>query len=132
MIDFIGNRLLEQVNVFNETDQRIGGSIVIRGPGGDTVLDETFDIAPSDSEDDEDDGDDEQSTAVYDDVWDGSGAYEATVELDDTEIDGESEATATVTIDDPDEEMLAVPLGSEEVDEPIAFRVGESLSDFAQ
>jgi hypothetical protein len=130
VMDFIGNRLLEQVNVFNETDRRIGGSIVVVDPDGDTALDETFDIAPSDSGND--DGDDEQSVAVYDDVWDGAGTYEVTVELDATDIDGESRASETVPIDDPDAEMVAVVLGSEEVDDPIGFRVGESLSDFGR
>ncbi|ELY63143.1 hypothetical protein C489_20046 [Natrinema versiforme JCM 10478] len=132
VMDFIGDQLLEQVNVFNETDRRVSGSIVVIDPDGDTALDETFDIAASDSEDNESNGDDEQSVAVYDDVWDGAGDYEVTVELDDAEIDGESGANETVTIDDPEEEMLAVALGSEEVDEPIGFRVGKSLSDFGQ
>ncbi|GAA0668777.1 twin-arginine translocation signal domain-containing protein [Natronoarchaeum mannanilyticum] len=136
VVDFIGDRLLEEVNVFNETNRRVGGSITVVDPAGDTVLDETFDLAASDDEDgsgsgNESSSEDEQSTAVYDDVWTESGSYEVTVELPDTEIDGQSQASGTVTIDDTDEEMLAVALGSGEVDEPIGFRVGESLSDFA-
>ncbi|QKY21130.1 hypothetical protein B4589_012375 [Halolamina sp. CBA1230] len=123
-VDFLGNQLLGQVNVFNETDRQLGGSIVVVGPSDETVLDTTFDLAHADSEDND-------STAVYDDVWGDAGAYEATIELDDAEIEGESEASETVTIDDPEEQMLAVALGSTEVDESIGFRVGTSLSEFA-
>ena len=122
--EFIGNQLLEEVNVFNETDRRVEGSVTVVDPAGETVLDGTFDLASRESED----GD---STATYDEVWTEAGAYEATVELADADIDGASEATETVTIDDPDEQMLAVALGSAEVGDPIGFRVGESLSEFA-
>lgn len=127
LMNFIGDQLLEQVNVFNETDQRVAGSITVVDPAGETALDETFDISSSNTEDS---GDDDQSVAVYDDVWDGSGTYEVTVELSDVEIDGESQASATVAIDNPDEQKLAVGLGTGETDDPIEFRVGESLSDF--
>lgn len=129
-MDFVGDRLLEQVNVFNETDRRVAGSITVVDPAGETALDETFDLAPSDAGNDSN-SDGDQSVAVYDDVWGEAGSYEATVELPDTEIDGRSRASETVTIDDPDEQLLGVALGSEEVDEPIGFRVGKSLSDLA-
>ncbi|WP_049907056.1 hypothetical protein [Halovivax asiaticus] len=128
LLNFIGDKLLEEVNVFNETDMRVAGSISVSGPAGDTALDESFDIASSESEA----SDDDQSVAVYDDVWDGSGSYEVAVELTDVEIDGESQASATVAIDNPDEQMLAVGLGTGETDAPIDFSVGESLSDFGR
>lgn len=124
LVDYVGNRLLEQVNVFNEIERRVQGSIVVVDPAGETVLDETFDLASRESED----GD---SNATYDDVWNDPGAYEVTLELADTEIEGVSRASETVTIDDPAEQMLAVALGSSEVAEPIGFRVGTSLSEFA-
>ena len=124
VIDSLANRLLEQVNVFNETDRRVEGSIVVVDPAGEPVLDTTFDLASRESGDG-------SSNATYDDVWGEAGAYEATLELTDTEIDGQSSASETVTIDDPDEQMLAVALGSSEVEEPIGFRVGTSLSEFA-
>ncbi|WP_053947120.1 hypothetical protein [Halolamina sediminis] len=124
MAEFVGNQLLEQVNVFNETDRRVEGSIVVTDPAGETALDTTFDLASSESEDG-------NSTATYDDVWGEAGAYEVTLELTDTEIAGTSSASQTVAIDDPEEQMLAAALGSSETDEPIAFRVGTSLSEFA-
>ncbi len=119
--DFIGDQLLKQVNVFNETSQPVTGSIVIVDPAGDTALDQEYDLAPSDSE-----NNDERSVAVYDDVWGKTGAYEVTVELADVEANGKSRASETVTIDDSDEQMLAIELGSEN----IGFHVGKSLSDF--
>ncbi|WP_254763392.1 hypothetical protein [Natrinema marinum] len=121
MADFIGDQLLKQVNVFNETSQPVTGSIVIVDPAGDTALDQEYDLAPSDSE-----NNDERSVAVYDDVWGKTGAYEVTVELADVEANGKSRASETVTIDDSDEQMLAIELGSEN----IGFHVGKSLSDF--
>jgi hypothetical protein len=45
-------------------------------------------------------------------------------------IEGVSEATETVSIDNPDEEMLAIPLGAGDVDDPIGFRVGTEFSEF--
>jgi hypothetical protein len=125
VLDAVGDRVLEHVNVFNETTQRLPGSVAVVDPAGETVLDETFELAPSDAA-----SDDGESAAVYADVWTTAGDYEVTVSLTDAEIDGTSRATETVTIDAPDEEMLAIPLGAEDVDAAIGFRVGESLSDF--
>ena len=122
LANFIADQILEDVNVFNETAQQRSGSIKITGPAGDTVLDDSFDLSSSESEDNDND-----STAVFADVWTEAGSYDATLELD-TDIDGRSQATDTVTISDPDEEMLAVVLGAESIDEPIGFRVGEDLS----
>lgn len=127
VVDFVGNQILDHVNVFNETERRVGGSIELVDPASETVLDETFDLATPNTET-EDEG---STTAVYGDVWTDGGSYEVTVELDGVEIDGESRASETVTIDDVDEEMLAVPLGADDLDAGIAFRVGTSLSDFA-
>ncbi len=127
VVDFIGNQILEEVNVFNEVNRRVEGSIEVVDPAGDTALEETFDLAPADSEDNEED-----SGATYADVWTETGSYEISVELANTEVDGISQATETMTIDDTDEEMVGIALGSDEEDEAIAFRVGESLSDFAE
>ncbi|WP_431358882.1 hypothetical protein [Halovenus amylolytica] len=124
LANFIADQILEDVNVFNETAQQRSGSIKLTDPAGETVLDDSFDLSSSESEDDDND-----STAVFPDVWTEAGSYDATLELD-ADIDGQSEATDTVTITDPDEEMLAVVLGAESMDEPIGFRVGEDLSSF--
>jgi len=124
LANFIADQILEDVNVFNETAQQHSGSIKVTGPAGETVLDDSFDLSSSESENDDND-----STAVFADVWTEAGSYDATLELD-TDIDGRSQATDTVTITAPDEEMLAVVLGVESMEESIGFRVGEDLSGF--
>lgn len=126
VVNYLADRVLEDVNVFNETNRQLEGTIDVTAPSGETVLDETFSIARSDSESD----DNNQDAALYEDVWSEAGSYEVTVALADTEIEGQSQASATVDISNPDEEMLAVALGSADLDEPIAFRVGEELTDF--
>jgi len=126
--NFIGDQVLEDVNVFNQTDGPITGSIEVVGPGGDTDLDDTFALISATS-DGEEDG---SNVAAYGDVWTETGSYEVSVSLDDTDIDGTSEASDTVSIEDADEEMLGIALGAESEDEPITFRVGESFTDLAE
>ena len=123
-LDALGNQFLGQVNVFNETDRRLAGSVAVAGPDGESRLDETFELISSRT-----DTGDGQSFAAYDDVWDGSGGYEVTVDLDD-DVGGESRATETVEIDTPDEQRLAVVVGGAGMDDPFAFRVGENFSEF--
>lgn len=102
VFDFVGEQFLEDVNVFNETRKRIEG---VRGdrPG---------------------------NAAFYADVWADSGDYNVKVTLTDP-IEGVSEATETVTIGKPDEEMLAIPLGADNLDAPIGFRAETGFSDFS-
>jgi hypothetical protein len=126
--NFIGDQVLEEVNVFNQTARPIAGSIEVVGPGGDTALDDTFDLISA-TPDGEEEG---SNVAAYGDVWTETGSYEVSVSLDDTEIDGTSQASDTVTIQNTDEEMLGIALGAESEDEPISFQVGESLTDFAE
>jgi hypothetical protein len=125
VLDFVGNRLLGQVNVFNETDRRLAGSVAVSDPDGQSRLDETFELISPHT-----DTGDGQSFAGYDDVWDGPGSYEVSVELDDAEVDGASSATETVEIDAPDEQRLAVVVGAADPDDTFAFHVGENLRDF--
>jgi len=128
LADFIGSQVLKEVNVFNQTNRPINGSIEVVDSAGDTALDDTFDLISSTP-----DGDEEGSNvATYGDVWSETGSYEVDVRLDGAEIDGTSRASDTVTIRDTDAEMLGIALGAESEDEPIAFRVGESLSDLAE
>ena len=126
VLDLVSNNILKQVNVFNETDRRVAGSIAVAGPDGESRLDETFELISPHT-----DTGDGRSFAGYDDVWNGEASYEVSVELDEAEVDGTSSATETVEIDAPDEERLAVVLGAADLNDPIAFRVGENFSDFA-
>jgi hypothetical protein len=125
IVDAIGDQVLEEVNILNQLNRAVSGSIEVTSPAGDTVLDETFEV-PSEE------ADDESNIVAYDDVWTETGRYRVRIDLPDTEIDGVSRATETVRIENTDEEMIAVALGTTSDDEPIAVRVGESLSDFGR
>ena len=122
VVDWLFGQALEEVNVFNDTDGEIAGTVTVTGPEGE-VLDGTFGLGPSD-EDDPEEGDIE----TYDDVWTGAGRYEVTVDLDE-ELDGTRTASTTVTIDDPDDELLIIAVGVEEVDGTIEFGVGDGFLD---
>lgn len=149
VLDAVGSLVLQDVNVFNAADRRLGGSIEVSGPDGETVLDEDFDVAPNDAGDGADpsnatDGDpagngtadgvgtadEDQSVAVYDDVFAGAGEYAVAIELDDgSEIDGESTAEGTVEVADPENEHVVVALDPEDTDEAVVMAVIENLSD---
>jgi len=106
LANFIGGRVLEQINVFDQTDRRIEGPVEVLGPTGDTALDDTFDVISSTP-----DGKEEGSNiATYGDVWSETGSYEVSIRLDDAEADGVARATETVAIEDTDEEMLGIAL----------------------
>jgi hypothetical protein len=124
-VDAIGEQVLEEVNVLNQLNREISGSIGVIDPAGNTTLDETFDVPSTES-------DEGSNVVAYDDVWTDTGEYEISVELTDMEIEGSSRASRTVPIENTEEDMVAVSVGSGDEDEPIAIRVGESFSDFAR
>jgi hypothetical protein len=139
--DFVANQLLEDVNVFNETGRPVAGSVEVVDPNGDTVLDDTFDLASGDTGSDSNDGGDgggsdgeeadTGSTATFADVWTDPGSYEVALAFDGVEVGGDATAADTVDVADTDEEMLGVGLGIGGDDGGVAFRVGESLSELA-
>ena len=125
VVDWIAQRVLENVTVFKTTDREVTGSVGVLD-GGDRRLDESFALAPSDAEGNG--GDDNPNLATYGDVWSSTGEYTVSIDLD-RERDAESTATETVSIEKPDEEMLLVALGADGSDDPIEFRLGEDFSD---
>jgi hypothetical protein len=125
VLDFVGEQVLEEVNVLNQLNREVSGSIEIIGPSGDSLLDTTF-TAPST----ESGGD--SNVVAYSDVWTDTGSYEVSVVLTDIELEGVSQVSSEIAIEDTEQEMLAIVVGSGNEREPIAFRVGESFSEFAQ
>lgn len=125
VVDTIADQALEDVNVLNQLNRAVSGSVTVTTSAGDPVLDETFAVPSKDA-------DGESNVLAYDDVWRDADAYRIGVELTDVVLEGVSQATETVRIEDTEEEMVAVAVGSGEADEPIAIRVGESLSDFGR
>jgi len=123
--NLIGNQVLEEVNVLNQLNREVSGSIAVVDPPGNTVLNKTFDVPSTES-------DEGSNVVAYDDVWTTTGEYGISVELTDVEIEGTSEANQTVSIENTEEQMVAVSIGSGDEDRPIVIRVGESFSGFAQ
>lgn len=126
IINTLADQVLGDVNLFNQIEQPVSGTITIRGPDGNEVLSTSFDLAAQTGDEPT-----EGASKTYNDVWQGAGAYEVSVELADGQtIRGESSATETVNIDAPDEEMLAVAFGAPDVEAGIYVSVGRSLSEF--
>ena len=133
IVDHLADLALGDVNLFNQTDTVLTGTVTLVDPSDETVLSESFELPPETDDEDADEEDDEDGVTAYEDVWTESGAYEASVELDgNSGVQGESTASASISIDDTAEEMLAIAFGMEESDDAIGFTVGESLSEFAQ
>jgi hypothetical protein len=127
--ELVGELTLEEVNIFNETDQQISGAIEIIGPNGDAVLEETFDLVPP--EDSEAGDDTKNSGTTYDDVWTDAGEYGVSIELTNTNIEDTTNAEGVVDIADTGAEMLGVTLGPEGRDEAILLRAGEDPADIS-
>jgi len=123
VLDAVGNRIFEQVNLFNQLNQEVSGSIEVVDPDGETVLDTSFDVPSTES-------DGESNIVAYADVWTTTGEYHVDLELAD--IAGNSGLNQQFSITSIEEEIVAISIGSSEESEPIALRVGESFSDLAQ
>ena len=121
-INWLAGHVVEEVNVFNATDNSVDGTVSVVGPDGETRLDEAFGVSGNGGSGDAEDA------HTYDDVWTDAGSYEVSVDLE-GEVDGVSEATETVSIEDPDDDMLMILLGSDEIEAAIAFSVGDSFTD---
>ncbi|OYR42235.1 hypothetical protein DJ82_03190 [Halorubrum sp. Ib24] len=133
MVNSLADLALGDVNLFNETDDTLTGTVTITDSADETVLSDAFELPPASGDEDADEKDDEDGMTAYEDVWTDSRAYDARVELDDDPaIQVESATSSSITIDNPSEEMLAIVFGGEEFDDTIGFTVGESLSDLAQ
>lgn len=125
VLDSIGNRVFEQVNLLNQLNQEVSGSIEVVDPDDETVLDTTFDVPSTES-------DGESNIVAYADVWTTTGEYQVDLELADTVIAGTSQLNQRFSITSTEEELVAISIGSGDENEPIALRVGESFSDLGQ
>ncbi|SDR27188.1 hypothetical protein [Natronobacterium texcoconense] len=129
--NFLGDLVLDDVNVFNGTDQELSGSIEVTDPSETLVLDEEFEVVPE--EDEEDDDVDEDSGQVYADVFTDDGEYVVSITLDeDSAIDGETTAEATVEITDTEEDHIAVLLGADGANGPIEVVVIQEFTDIGE
>jgi len=124
--NLIAEFVLDDVNLLNETDRVLTGSIAVTDPDGETVLDESFDLEPAADEEDETT---EASQAVYSDLFERAGEYGFTVELADDEIDGETGAELVREISDAEEEHAVIVMGSDDLSAGFGLFVIEEFTD---
>ncbi len=126
----VGNLLaefiLDDVNLLNETDRVLTGSITVVGPDSETLLDDEFRLEPADEDAD---ATEDESQAVFGDLFEAPGEHRFEVALDGAEVDGESHAELVGTISDPEEEHAVVIVGAGELEEPFELFVIEEFTD---
>ena len=126
-LNAVAGAILEDVNVLNGTDQEQRGTVTVVGPNGDTQLEESFTVAPGESDDE---GGESSSTPTYGDVFTESGEYTVTVELE-TAINETDSREATVTVNDTENQHIIVGLGADDAPTPIEVLVIDEFSDLA-
>lgn len=125
ILNLVGDRILGEVNILNQLNHEVSGSIGVTDPDGETALETSFDVPSTEA-------DDEGNIVTYGDVWTSAGSYQVDMELTDTRVAGVSRISRQVQISDTEAEMIAISVGSGDESEPIAVRVGESFSDFGR
>lgn len=135
--DFIGGLLLSDVNVFNEANHPVAGTIEVRDPDGSVVLDARFDLIPDGDNDDDGAGSgddtDGDSFISYDNALTDAGQYALTVELaEEDAIDGENRYEGPVEVSDPETEHIVVALGADGADGPIDVAIVEEFTDIPE
>jgi len=125
----IAELALGEVNLFNDTDQQVAGSITVTDPEGSTALDETFEIEPS-SDDEEESDEEEESGESYDDVFAGAGSYTVDAELDDdSAVSGDGTIETDLEVADPEEEHIVVVFGADDFEGGAGAFVIEEFTD---
>ncbi len=124
--NLIAEFVLDDVNLLNETDRVLTGSITVVDPDDEPILEESFDLEPAADEADETN---EASQAVYSDLFETPGEYVFTVELADDDVDGETSAQLVGTIDDPEEEHAIIVMGSDDFSAAFELFVIEEFTD---
>jgi hypothetical protein len=126
--------IFEDVNVINNTDQTVTGSITVTDPNDETVLEETFELVSGNDTETAtpQTGTETDSAAVrYEDVFTTAGEYTVSVTLDeDSAIEGVTENERAVAVPDTDNANVLVTLGdTEETDTPINIGVIDTSDD---
>ena len=124
ILDFVGELVLEDVNVFNTTNHRVTGSITVTNPASETGLETTYDIPP------EKDAESEDSATTYGGVFTGGGTYTVSVTLDESPgTDAAITAERTVEVTDPSEQHIVVAIGVEDGSGGVFVTVIDEFSD---
>lgn len=128
IINSIAGAILEDINVLNGTDQERNGTVTVVDQNGETQLEESFTVAPSNNGDGE--TAEPSSTPTYSEVFTDAGEYTVRVELD-SPINETSRREATVTVDNPEEQHIIIGLGADGAPNPIEILVVKKFSDLA-
>lgn len=121
--EFVVDRVVGDVNVFNTTGERVTGSLELVDPDGDAVLDAELALAAED-------GGDEEPAAIFEDTLTTAGAYGIDARV--ATVGGANEDASVrrdLEIRDPDEEMIVLFLGTEYTEELITITVVEDFSE---
>ncbi|MEA1930456.1 MAG: hypothetical protein U9O06_02785 [Euryarchaeota archaeon] len=144
--NYIAGLVLEDVNLFNQTDRQLTGTISVTDPAAETVLDESFEIQPETDDEGEANGSedggeanesegtvDEESGATYADVLTGAGEYTVSATLDDdSAIEGETTAERSVDVADPAAEHIVVVFGADDFDGVMGAFAIEEFTDIGE
>ncbi|QSG11588.1 Uncharacterized protein HSBGL_1164 [Halapricum desulfuricans] len=127
MLDFFGGLVLEDVNVFNTTEHRITGSVVVTGPDETTALDATFDIPPEGETEDED------TATTYGGVLEDAGQYTVSTTLDGGPgVDAPVSVERSVDVTEPGDQHVIVGLGTESGSVGVFVEVIDEFSDLEE
>lgn len=118
--EWVGDRFVGDVNIFNTTDAQVTGSAALRTQDGRAVLDETLDLTPESGD---------EPAVIYEDVWAGTGEYQVSLELDGIPEADPQSLSKTVSVVDPGEEKLVAFIGRELNGRPVTVRL---IEDFAE
>jgi hypothetical protein len=126
----LASSVFEDVNVINELDRRISGSITVTDPNGETVLDETFDLRPEAQTEQTTETDGNAAVVRYGDVFTTTGVYDLSVRLDEA-VDGVREGSDTVEVTDTDSTQILVGIEADDDSGVISIGTlgGESTDD---
>jgi hypothetical protein len=127
VLDFFGELVLEDVNVFNTTEHQVTGSIDVSNPDEATVLETSFEIPPDRESGNED------SVVTYSGVLSSAGTYTVSATLDaGPDIDGATTVRQAVEVTSPSEQHVVVGLGVENGTGDVFIEVIDEFSDLEE
>ncbi len=133
IVNSLAGAILDDVNVLNGTDQQLTGTITVTDPAGETVLEDSFDVRPDGENDTGSTESEEETQAIFSEVFTETGEYRVTVELDaDSTINGNQTDTQTVEVTNTEEEHIMVLLGATDDGGISSIVVIEELTDLEE
>ncbi|WP_247731096.1 hypothetical protein [Halovivax limisalsi] len=120
--EWLVDRVVGDVNVFNTTGARVTGALTLVDPAGETVLDESLALPA-------DDGGESDPAAIYEETLTDPGSYDLAVSFGSADGTESGSVETAIEVRDPATEHVVVFLGERFTDTPVTVRVVE---DFAE